>query len=108
MREQKPDGSWMLNPLARDRHATFDAVFMLKHLGASRPDCRKAMEKAADWTLSCRHADGGFGHFPASTSDWDAVFFHVGVLTMAGRLKPAEVLPKDAHLLGWGHLFPAP
>src|SRR5262249_36423447 len=29
LREQKPDGSWMLNPLARDRHATFDAVFVL-------------------------------------------------------------------------------
>jgi hypothetical protein len=27
---------------------------------------------------------------------------------MTGRLKPAETLPKDAHLLGWGHLFPEP
>lgn len=106
--DQKPDGSWMLNPLARDRHATFDAVFMLKHLGKGRADCRKAMEKAADWALSCRNADGGFGHFPGSTSDWDAVFFHVGVLVMAKRLTPVEKLPKDAHLLGWGHLFPAP
>jgi prenyltransferase beta subunit len=108
MREQKPDGSWMLNPLARDRHACFDAVFMLKHLGGKRPDCRKAMDRAADWVLSCRNADGGFGHFPGSTSDWDAVFFHVGVLVMAGRLEPAKTLPKDAHLLGWGHLFPEP
>lgn len=108
LREQKADGSWMLNPLARDRHATFDAVFMLKHLGKGRDDCKKAIDKAADWALSCRNADGGFGHFPGSTSDWDAVFFHVGVLTMAERLKPADKLPKDAHLLGWGHLFPAP
>jgi geranylgeranyl transferase type-2 subunit beta len=108
LREQKSDGSWMLNPLARDRHAAFDAVFMLKHLGGSKPECRKAIERAADWALSCRNADGGFGHYPGSPSDWDAVFFHVGVLTMAGRVKPADNLPKDAHLLGWGHLFPEP
>lgn len=108
LREQKPDGSWMLNPLARDRHAAFDAVFMLKHLGKGRDDCRKAIDKAAAWALSCRNADGGFGHFPGSTSDWDAVFFHVGVLTMAGKLRPADKLPPDAHLLGWGHLFPEP
>jgi prenyltransferase beta subunit len=106
LHDQKPDGSWMLNPLARDRHATFDAVFMLKHLGQDRADCKKAMERAADWALSCRNADGGFGHFPGSPSDWDAVYFHVGVLVMAGRLNPAEKLPKNAHLLGWGHLFP--
>jgi prenyltransferase beta subunit len=106
LREQKPDGSWMLNPLARDRHACFDAVFMLKHLGADREDCRKAMDRAADWALSCRNKDGGFGHYPGSPSDWDAVYFHVGTLVMAGRLTPAKNLPKDAHLLGWGHLFP--
>lgn len=108
LREQKADGSWMLNPLARDRHATFDAVFVLKHLGTGRDDCKKAIDRAADWALSCRNADGGFGHFPGSTSDWDAVYFHVGVLTMAEKLKPADKLPKDAHLLGWGHMFPAP
>jgi prenyltransferase beta subunit len=84
------------------------AVFMLKHLGAGRADCKKAMERAADWALSCRNADGGFGHYPGSPSDWDAVFFHVGTLVMAGRLQPADRLPKDAHLLGWGHLLPGP
>ena len=106
LKDQKPDGSWMLNPLARDRHATFDAVFMLKHLGGEREDCKKAMERAADWSLSCRNADGGFGHYPGSPSDWDAVYFHVGTLVMAGRLKATEKLPKNGHLLGWGHLFP--
>jgi prenyltransferase beta subunit len=105
LREQKADGSWMLNPPARDRHATFDAVFTLKHLGGDSPECRMAIGKAADWALSCRNADGGFGHFPGSTSDWDAVFFHAGTLVMAGRLKPADPLPRDAHLLGWGHLM---
>jgi geranylgeranyl transferase type-2 subunit beta len=108
LRDQKSDGSWMLNPLARDRHACFDAVFMLKHLGAGREDCTKAMERAADWALTCRNADGGFGHYPGSPSDWDAVYFHVGTLVMAGRLQPTAKLPKDAHLLGWGHLFPGP
>jgi geranylgeranyl transferase type-2 subunit beta len=104
--DQKPNGSWMLNPLARDRHACFDAVFLLKHLGGDRADCKKAIDKAADWVLTCRNKDGGFGHYPGSPSDWDAVYFHVGVLVMAGRLKVVDKLPKDAHLLGWGHLFP--
>ena len=104
--DQKPDGSWTRNPLARDRHACFDAVFMLKHLGGGREDCKKAIDRAADWALSCRNADRGFGHYPGSPSDWDAVYFHVGTLVMAGRLQPAAKLPDDAHLLGWGHLFP--
>ena len=50
--------------------------------------------------------DGGFGHFPGSTSDADANYFQVGTLVMAGFLKPAEPLPKDPHLLSWGHLMP--
>lgn len=106
LRDQKPDGSWMLNPPARDRHATFDAVFIVRQLGGDRVEARKALEKAAKWSLSCRNADGGFGHFPGSPSDADANFFHVGTLIMAGYLKPVEPLPADAHLLGWGHLFP--
>jgi len=105
LRDQKPDGSWMLNPLARDRHATFDAVFTLKHLGADRADCKQAIQRAADWALTCRNTDGGFGHFPGSPSDWDAVYFQVGVLVMAGRMTPTDKLPENAHLLGWGHLF---
>jgi geranylgeranyl transferase type-2 subunit beta len=106
LRDQKPDGSWMLNAPARDRHATFDAVFIIRQLGGDRPEARKALAKAAAWALSCRNPDGGFGHFPGSTSDADACYFHVGALVMAGVLKPADPLPPDAHLLGWGHLFP--
>lgn len=106
LRDQKADGSWMLNPPARDRHATFDAVFILRQLGGDRPEVRKALDRAAKWALSCRNDDGGFGHFPGSTSDADANFFHVGVLVMSGVLKPADPLPPDPHLLGWGHLFP--
>jgi prenyltransferase beta subunit len=108
LRDQKPDGSWLLNPPARDRHATFDAVFVLRHLGPDRPECRQALAKAVEWVLRCRNADGGFGHFPGSTSDADAVYFHVGTLVMAGYLRPAEPLPKNPHLLGWGHLMPPP
>ena len=66
------------------------------------------MAKAAGWALRCRHADGGFGHFPGSPSDADAVYFQVGTLVMAGVLKPAETLPPDPQLLSWGHLFPPP
>lgn len=106
LRDQKADGSWMLNPPARDRHATFDACFIIKQLGGDKPDAKKALEKAAKWSLSCRNADGGFGHYPGSTSDADACFFHAGTLVMAGWLKPVDPLPNDPHLLGWGHLFP--
>jgi geranylgeranyl transferase type-2 subunit beta len=106
LRDQKPDGSWLLNMPARDRHATFDAVFTLVQEGQGRADCRAAIRRAAQWALSCRNADGGFGHFPGSTSDADAVYFQVGTLVMAGFLPSAEPLPKDPHLLSWGHLMP--
>ncbi|MEX2122082.1 MAG: prenyltransferase/squalene oxidase repeat-containing protein [Pirellulales bacterium] len=108
LRDQKSNGSWLINPPARDRHATFDAVFVLRQLGHDREDCRRAIERAARWALSCRNPDGGFGHFPGSTSDADAVYFHVGTLVMAGVLKPVDPLPADAHLLGWGHLMALP
>jgi Prenyltransferase and squalene oxidase repeat len=106
LRDQKADGSWLLNPPARDRHATFDAVFILHQLGGNRPECRRALDRAAAWALACRNADGGFGHFPGSPSDADAVYFQVGTLVMTGTLAPAEPLPADPHLLGWGHLMP--
>lgn len=106
LREQKPDGSWLLNTPSRDRHATFDAVFVLRQLGADRPECRKAIARAAAWALSCRNDDGGFGHFPGSPSDADAVYFQVGTLVMAGLLQPSVPPPSDPHLLGWGHLLP--
>jgi geranylgeranyl transferase type-2 subunit beta len=105
LRDQKQDGSWVINPLARDRHATFDAVFTLKHLGKERSDCQQAIARAGRWALSCRNPDGGFGHYPGSPSDWDAVYFQVGTLVMAGVLPPARPLPSDARLLGWGHLL---
>jgi hypothetical protein len=108
LRNQAADGSWLINPPARDRHAAFDAVLVLRQLGGDRPECKKAIARAAAWVLTCRNADGGFGHYPGSPSDADAVYFHVGVLVMAGVLRPAEPLPRDPHLLGWGHLFPTP
>jgi geranylgeranyl transferase type-2 subunit beta len=106
LRDQKPDGSWLRNMPSRDRHATFDAVFVLRQEGLARADCQAAIERAAHWALSCRNSDGGFGHYPGSTSDADAVYFQVGTLVMAGFLKPAEPLPTDPHLLSWGHLMP--
>ncbi len=106
LRDQKRDGSWMLNLPARDRHATFDAVFTLHQLGQARTDCQAAIQRAAQWALSCRNADAGFGHFPGSPSDADANYFQAGLLVMAGFLKPVEPLPADPHLLSWGHLMP--
>jgi geranylgeranyl transferase type-2 subunit beta len=108
LRDQKPDGSWLLNPPARDRHATFDAVFTLRQLGGDSPESRAAIARAAKWAASCQNADGGFGHFPGSMSDADACFFHAGTMVMASVLKPTDPPPKDGHLLGWGHLFPVP
>jgi geranylgeranyl transferase type-2 subunit beta len=108
LRDQKPDGSWLLNPPARDRHAGFDACFILRQLGRGRPEARRVLARAAVWALTCRNADGGFGHYPGSTSDADAVYFQVGTLVMAGALRPADPLPPDPQLLGWGHLFPPP
>lgn len=106
LRDQKANGSWLLHMPGRDRHATFDAVFTLRHEGKNTPECRAAIEKAAAWALSCRNADGGFGHFPGSTSDADANYFQVGTLVMAGVLKPVDPLPVEPHLLSWGHLMP--
>jgi geranylgeranyl transferase type-2 subunit beta len=104
--DQKADGSWLLNPLARDRHATFDAVFVLHQLGNGRKDCRRSMRKAADWALTCDNSDGGFGHYPGSPSDADAVYFQVGTLVMAGFLQPVSPLPRNPQLYSWGHLMP--
>jgi geranylgeranyl transferase type-2 subunit beta len=108
LRDQKPDGSWSLNAPARDRHAAFDAVFCLAQLGKDRAEVRAAMDKAVRWVLSCRNADGGFGHYPGSPSDADAVYFQVGVLVQAGYLRPVNPPPNDPQLLSWGHLMPRP
>jgi WD40 repeat protein len=104
--DQSGDGSWLLHKPSRDRHATFDAVFSLVHEGHGRKDCADAIRRAARWALSCRNPDGGFGHFPGSTSDADAIYFQVGTLVMADVLQPADPLPPDPHLLSWGHLAP--
>ena len=108
LRDQKADGGWVRNPPARDRHATFDAVFILRHLGGGAKGPQAAMDLAGQWALSCRNRDGGFGHVPGSPSDLDACYFHLGTLVMSGWLKPVDPPPADPHLLGWGHLMPAP
>ena len=104
--DQKPDGSWVRNPPSRDRHATFDAVFILKQLGGGKEGVQAAMDLAGQWALSCRNRDGGFGHLPGSPSDLDACYFQLGTLVQSGWLKPVEPLPADPQLLGWGHLMP--
>lgn len=106
LRDQKADGSWFMNMPARDRHATFDAVFTLLHEGNGSPETRTAIQRAAEWALSCRNVDGGFGHFPGSTSDADANYFQVGTLVMAGVLKSVDPAPREPELLSWGHMMP--
>ena len=44
--------------------------------------------------------------FETPTSMWALAFAKNGTLVMAGYLKPVDPLPKDPHLLSWGHLMP--
>jgi prenyltransferase beta subunit len=80
----------------------------LRQRGADSPECRRAIARAVNWVLRCRNTDGGFGHFPGSTSDADAIYFQVGVLVMGGILQPVHPLPPEPDLLSWGHLMPPP
>lgn len=106
LKDQHANGSWFINPPARDRHATFDAVFTLRHLGGDREDVKKALDRTTKWVLSCRNEDGGFGHYPGSPSDQDAIFFHIGSLVMTGYLRAVEIPVGDARVLSWGHMMP--
>lgn len=103
LRDQKPDGGWDIKAPDWDVHACFDAVFILRQLGGDSEPVRRAIEKAADWALSCRNADGGFGHFPKWHSDMDAVYFQFATLIQAGRQPAAKRDLPDAHTLSWGH-----
>ena len=105
LRDQKPTGGWDIKEPDWDVHAGFDAVFILRQLGGDTPEVRRAIEKAADWALGCRNADGGFGHFPGRHSDMDAVYFQLGTLIQAGRVTGVDEALGDAdrRALGWGH-----
>jgi prenyltransferase beta subunit len=103
VRDQKPDGGWNIKEPDWDVHACFDAVFILRQLGGDSEPARKAIEKAADWALTCRNQDGGFGHYPGRHSDMDAVYFQFGTLIQAGRVATARRDLPDAQTLSWGH-----
>ncbi len=103
LRDQKPDGGWNIKEPDWDVHACFDAVFILRQLGGESEPVRKAMERAADWALSCRNQDGGFGHYPTWHSDMDAVYFQFGTLIQCARITPSKRDSPDAHTLSWGH-----
>jgi hypothetical protein len=103
LRDQKADGGWNIKAPDWDVHACFDAVFILRQLGAKSDAVRRAIQKGADWALGCRNADGGFGHFPGRHSDLDAVYFQFGTLIQAGRLPAARLDLPDGNTLSWGH-----
>lgn len=103
LRDQKPDGGWNIKEPDWDVHACFDAVFILRQLGSQREAVEKAIQKAADWAMTCRNTDGGFGHYPHWPSDMDAVNFQFGTLIQAGRVSGAKFDLADAHTLSWGH-----
>ena len=103
LRDQKADGGWNIKAPDWDVHACFDAVFILRQLGQGSEAARRAIGKAADWVLSCRNPDGGFGHYPRSHSDMDAVYFQFGTLIQAGRVHSARQGLADAQTLSWGH-----
>jgi geranylgeranyl transferase type-2 subunit beta len=103
LRDQKPDGGWNIKQPDWDVHACFDAVFILRQLGGHSEAVQKAIAEAADWALSCRNPDGGFGHYPQWHSDMDAVYFQFGTLVQAERVPGARLNLPDAHTLSWGH-----
>ena len=103
LHDQKPDGGWNIKEPDWDVHACFDAVFILRQLGGDGETVSASINKAADWALSCRNADGGFGHFPGRPSDMDAVYFQFATLIQANRVPSARRDLPDAHTLGWGH-----
>jgi geranylgeranyl transferase type-2 subunit beta len=103
LKNQKPDGGFDIKKPDWDVHACFDAVFILRQLGEDANEVRKAIDAAAEWALSCRNADGGFGHYPKWPSDMDAVYFQFGTLIQAGRIAAARREIPDAHTLSWGH-----
>ncbi len=103
LRDQTAKGGWDIKEPDWDVHSCFDAVFILRQLGGDSAKVRAALDKAAQWALSCRNADGGFGHFPNKHSDMDAVYFQFGTLIQAGRIPGAPRDLSDAHTLSWGH-----
>ncbi len=103
LRDQTAKGGWDIKAPDWDVHSCFDAVFILRQLGGDTAKVRAARDKAAEWALGCRNADGGFGHFPGKHSDMDAVYFQLGTLIQAGRISGAPRDLADAHTLSWGH-----
>jgi geranylgeranyl transferase type-2 subunit beta len=103
LRDQKADGGWNIKEPDWDVHACFDAVFILRQLGGQSELVQNAIQKAADWALTCRNGDGGFGHYPNWPSDMDAVYFQFGTLIQGGRIPSARLDLPDAHTLSWGH-----
>ena len=93
LRDQTGDGGWNIKAPDWDVHSCFDAVFILRQLGGGSSEARHAIQKAADWALRCRTADGGFSHYPRGHSDMDAVYFQFGTL-----IRPAASRPRPACL----------
>jgi prenyltransferase beta subunit len=101
--DQRPDGGWHLKGPDWDVHACFDAVFILRQLSWNSPVSRAAINRAAEWVLTCQNSDGGFGHYPRWHSDMDAVYFQLGTLIQAERIPGANYDLPDAETLSWGH-----
>ena len=101
--DQRPDGGWHLKAPDWDVHACFDAVFILRQLSWDWAASRAAINRAAEWALTCQNSDGGFGHYPGWHSDMDAVYFQLGTLIQAERIPGAKYDLPDAETLSWGH-----
>jgi len=105
LRDQRPDGGWQLKAPDWDVHSCFDAVFILRQLGGDSEKCQSAIQKAAGWAASCQNPDGGFGHYPGTPSDMDAVYFQLGTLIQAGCIPGTNFDLPDAETLSWGHVM---
>lgn len=105
LRDQRPDGGWQLKAPDWDVHSCFDAVFILRQLGEGSAKSRAAIERAAHWAAGCQNPDGGFGHYPHTPSDMDAVYFQLGTLIQAGKIPGTDFNLPDAETLSWGHVM---
>ena len=105
---QQPNGSWSLGGM----HGNFDGAVAVRVLSDNSQPYRAAVERAAEYALTCRTDDGGFRHFstdpPADLADHvgypsevDALFFHAAALVLAGLL-PNRLDPAN-NWIGWGH-----
>jgi hypothetical protein len=118
LREYDRTGSWgngSGNHYGWDR-SWFAGTFLLRQLGAGRPDAARALAETGPallleevsglcWKAKKERRDGAEHAFD-DWADAERAYALFGALVLCGAL-PVEA-PRGAELLGWGHLMPPP